>query len=212
MSALNEVNYLNQKNGVKISANLIIDVIDSTYANMIVINKKLIEKINDSVTSFDEIQLEDDIIFERYTNEGKVEGEISDEAVALKDILFPVISKEIEIGKSITEKFKMPFNLGDKVIELEVKNVISKTKSKNGIDTYLCIINSPKYPVENPNVESMIVFIKGSSNFRFDDKKGVFLGQKIDLTFHVKGKLNKTELSDILTFRINQDIKLKTLK
>ncbi|TWO32239.1 hypothetical protein E1J38_010475 [Seonamhaeicola sediminis] len=212
MSASNEVNYLNQKNGVKVSANLIVDVLDSTYANVILINKKLIEKVNDSVTTFDEIQLKDDVIFEKYTNQGKIEGEISEEAAAMKDILFPVLSKELEIGESITENFKIPFDLGNNIIELDVEHNISKTKSEIGINTYSAKINSIKHALEHPNIDSMTVYIKGNSNFQFDNNKGVFLNQQIDLAFYVKGKLGENELSDILTFKINQDIKLRNLE
>lgn len=212
MSAFNEVNYLNRNNGVKVSANLIVDVLDSTYANVVLINKKIIEKVNDSITTYDEIQLKDDIIFERYTNQGKVEGRISDEADAIKDVLFPVLSKEIKVGESIIENFIIPFDLGNKVIELEVENVISKTKSENGINTYLSEITSAKYPVENPVIESMHVFVNGNSNFQFDNKRGVFLGQKTNLNFYIKGTMDYTDSSDMFTFRINQDIQLKSLK
>ncbi len=212
MSALNEVGYLNQKNGVKVSAYLIVDVIDSLSSNVLVINKKIIEQVNDSVTTFDQIQLEDDLIFEKYTKDGNIEGKISDEAVALKDILFPILAKDIEVGETINEKFIIPFDLANQVIELEVINVISKTKSENGINTYLGTMSSPEYKIENPQIESMIVFFKGETEFQFDNQKGVFLNQETDFSFFVKGKLNKEELSDILTFRIKQDIKLKSLK
>ncbi|WP_053970079.1 hypothetical protein [Mangrovimonas sp. ST2L15] len=212
MSATNEVNYLNQKNGVKVSASLIVDIIDSTHADLVIINKKIIEKVNDSVTTFDEIDLKDDVIFENYTNQGKIEGKISEEATSIKDILFPVILEEIKTGESITKKFKIPFNLINDIIELEVENVIVKTKSENGLNTYSGTINSKKHSIENPNVESLTVFVNGNTIFQFDNNKGVFLNQQTDLTFFVKGKLDKNELSDILTFRINQEIKLKNLK
>ncbi|RED43777.1 hypothetical protein [Seonamhaeicola aphaedonensis] len=212
MSATNEVNYLNQKNGVKVSADLIVDIIDSTYADLIVINKKIIEKLNDSITTYDEIELKDDVIFENYTNQGKVEGKISEEATSIKDIIFPVILEEIKIGESITEKFKIPFDLGNDIIELEVENIIVKTKSENGLSSYSGTINSKNYAIENPNVESMTIFVSGNTNFQFDNSKGVFLNQQTDLAFSIKGKLDKNELYDILTFRINQDIKLKNLK
>ncbi|MDO5981259.1 hypothetical protein [Flavivirga spongiicola] len=212
MSATNEVNYLNQKNGVKVSANLIVDILDSTHADLVVINKKIIEKVNDSVTTYDEIQLEDDIIFKNYTNQGKIEGKISEEAASIKDIIFPVILKEIKVGESITEKFKIPFDFGKEVIELEVENVITKTKSEDGLSTYSGTINSAKHSVETPNIESMTIFVNGNTNFQFDNKKGVFLNQQTNLAFFIKGKLDKNELTDILTFRINQDIKLKSLK
>ncbi|PIB28668.1 hypothetical protein BFP78_15600 [Gaetbulibacter sp. 5U11] len=212
MSATNEVNYLNQKNGVRVSANLIVDVKDSIYADLVVINKKIIEKVNDSVTTYDEIELKDDIIFENYTNQGNVEGKISEEATSIKDIIFPVILKELKPGESITKTFIMPFNLGNGVIELEVENVIVKTKSENGLSTYSGIINSTKHLVENPNIEDMTVFVNGNTDFQFDNQKGVFLNQNTDFAIFVKGKLNENELSDILTFRINQDIKLKSIK
>lgn len=212
MSATNEVNYLNQKNGVKVTASLIVDIIDSTHADLVIINKKIIEKVNDSVTTFDEIDLKDDVIFENYTNQGKIEGKISEEATSIKDILFPVILEEIKTGESITKKFKIPFNLIKDIIELEVENVIVKTKSENGLNTYSGTINSKKHSIENPNVESLTVFVNGNTIFQFDNNIGVFLNQQTDLTFFVKGKLDKNELSDILTFRINQEIKLKNLK
>ena len=56
MNAFNEVNYLNQKNGVKVKADLVVKIKDSIYANILLENKRIIEKINDSITSYEEIK------------------------------------------------------------------------------------------------------------------------------------------------------------
>ena len=92
MNAFNEVNYLNQKNGVKVKADLVVKIKDSIYANILLENKRIIEKINDSITSYEEIKLNNDILFENYTYKGKVEGKVSEEATAIKDFGFPIVA------------------------------------------------------------------------------------------------------------------------
>ena len=212
MNAFNEVNYLNQKNGVKVKADLVVKIKDSIYANILLENKKIIEKISDSITSYKEIKLNNDILFENYTYKGKVEGKVSEEATAIKDFIFPIISRGINKGDSITESFKVPFSLGNSVLNIKTKNVIYKENTQNGISSYSSKISSLKYKVENTDIPNMNVFLDGKTYFQFDENKGIFLNQTINLNIYIKSELDNKSFKDILTFRISQDIKFKKLE
>ena len=133
-------------------------------------------------------------------------------ATAIKDFIFPIISRGINKGDSITESFKVPFSLGNSVLNIKTKNVISKENTQNGISSYSSKISSLKYKVENTDIPNMNVFLDGKTYFQFDENKGIFLNQTINLNIYIKSELDNKSFKDILTFRISQDIKFKKLE
>ena len=58
----------------------------------------------------------------------------------------------------------------------------------------------------------MNVFLDGKTYFQFDENKGIFLNQTINLNIYIKSELDNKSFKDILTFRISQDIKFKKLE
>lgn len=211
ISMVNRTDYANQTNGLKLKANYVLKVIDSAHANLFVVNKKIIESTNDSTTTYDEVHLEDALIYENYNRNGQILGRVSDDATALKDILFPVLESKINVGDTIKKNTEIPFSLGSDIVDLKGENIITKISSIDGIDSFTSKLDSPRFPLDASEIPNMMIFFDGNSSYKFDNNKGVFINEDFVLNFKVIGEIDG-RLSNIFTVEIIQQIQLKNLK
>jgi hypothetical protein len=195
----------NQISETVAKGNLIVKVNDINSSNIIFKNIHMIMSDVDSLGhKIETLQTEmPDHIIKGLKEDGKIESQLDAQSEILANVLFPVINRNLSINETFDLPLTMNFNSLGKQTKVSGSNSIKFTGNQN-LETVIDISK----PSNSDDKEKYISYLKGSSNYKFDNEKGYFTEGNIIIEMAL-GEI-KGNLSNIL-IQTNSTIKLKLI-
>jgi len=200
------------------TANLIIKIKDKQHADVIFTDIKQYNMSQDSLGNYkaiDSIEMPNQILFQDLTPEGNIDGNVLQSNLMLARTLFPITNQKMKIGETTDLKMSMPFNMMGSNINVKGYNRVKYVKSINGIEKLSSLIDVSEYTIPEEIEQDYICYLKGSSDFSFDSKRGVFNDGIININMAMGINITDsitTEKTPKMMMDMNTEIKLKLIK
>jgi hypothetical protein len=213
-----DVEFFGDNQKMLMTANLIVSIKDNEHADVIFTDIKHITFSADTLGVYkatDTIEMPNQVLFQDLTPEGKIDGDIQQSSLMLAHTLFPITNKKMKIGETVDLKMSMPFNMMGTNLNVKGFNRVKYIKSNDGIENLNTVIDVSEYTIPEEIEQDYICYLKGTSDFNFNSKKGIFNDGIINLNMAMGINIadtTTTEKTAKMMMDMTTEIKLNLIK
>jgi len=160
----------------RLEGKLIVKVKNKKFADIILEDLKMsvYEVSSSGDTLMRMSQTVTEMFMQDLKEDGTIEGQLSPRWEMLAKIMFPIMNKDVKIGDTVDLPMTIPFDLLGSRINVKGNNRIKYLGNEEGLDKLETIINVSDYTIPDEVKIKYKCYMKGSSKFDFDSKKGYF--------------------------------------